>query len=96
MEQTFIFSTMVDFTDRVVQEYNKAADCANQVGEYIDELDYLVTESIPLADQRHILWALLNTSFRANRSFHRINLWSAISTHELGYRSDMQLMPHFL
>ena len=86
---------MAGFTDRVVQEYNKATDCANQAGELIDVLDQLVSEDKPLADQRQILWALLNTSFRANRSFHRINLWSAIATHELRYTSDMQLMPHF-
>ena len=96
MEQTFIFSTMTDFTDRVVQEYNKATDCANQAGDLIGVLDQLVSEDEPLADQRQILWAILNTSFRANQSFHRLNLWSATATHALGYRSDMQLTPHFL
>ena len=96
MEQTFVFSTMIDFTDRVVQEYNIATDWANQAGELIDLLDQLVYEDKPLADQRQILWALLNTSFRANRSFNRLNLWSAIATHALGYTSDMQLRPYFL
>ena len=67
---------MNDFTDRVVREYNIAVDCANQAGEYIDEPDYLVSENKPQVDQRHILLSLLNTSFRANRSFHRINLWT--------------------
>ena len=96
MEQTFIFSTMADFTDRVVREYNIATDCANLAGEYIDTLDYLVSEDVPLADQRQVLWALLNTTFDANRAFHRLNLWSAIATHRVGYASDMELMPHFL
>ena len=96
MEQTFIFSTMTDFTGRVIQEYNIATDWANQAGELVDVLDQLVSEDKPLADQREILWALLNTSFRANRSFSRLNLWSATATHALGYRSDMQLTPHFL
>ena len=37
---------MNDFTDRVDREYNIEVDCANQAGEYIDELEYLVSENI--------------------------------------------------
>ena len=90
MEQTFVFSTMADFANRVIQEYNIATDCANQAGDLIGVLDQLVSEDEPLADQRQILWALLNTLFRANRSFNRLNLWSLIATHAPGMHA-----PHF-